>query len=52
MQRKANRKEVYSEKDWSDPAASAAYEKSKLLAETAAWDFLSKLPEDEKKADL
>ena len=27
---------------------SNAYEKSKTLAEKAAWDFVDKLPEDEK----
>jgi nucleoside-diphosphate-sugar epimerase len=35
---------VRTEQDWSDLAASPAYQKSKTLAERAAWDFVSSLP--------
>ena len=42
------RKPVYNENDWSDPKYCGAYTKSKTLAEKAAWDFLSELPENEK----
>jgi len=35
---------VFSEEDWSKEASSAAYPKSKLLAEKAAWDFVKNLP--------
>lgn len=35
---------IYSEKDWADPDKSQAYQKSKILAEKAAWNFV-----DEKK---
>ena len=37
---------VYSETDWSDEASCLPYEKSKLKAEQAAWDFVKKLEED------
>ena len=39
--------EVFDESHWSDPelARIGAYEKSKTLAERAAWDFVEKLPE-------
>ena len=47
-----NRQEhVYTEEDWSPPEACPPYERSKTLAEKAAWDFLKELPE-EKKFDL
>ena len=36
---------VYTEKDWSPEAACAPYEKSKLKAEQAAWDFVKNLDE-------
>ena len=42
---------VYTEEDWSPPQACAPYERSKTLAERAAWDFVKELPE-EKKFDL
>ena len=42
---------VYTEEDWSPPEACAPYERSKTLAEKAAWDFIKELPE-EKKFDL
>jgi nucleoside-diphosphate-sugar epimerase len=41
----------FSEENWSDPdrpAGMSAYAKSKVLAERAAWDYVAKLPEDEK----
>ena len=42
---------VYTEEDWSPPQACAPYERSKTLAEKAAWDFMKELSE-EKKFDL
>lgn len=39
---------VFDEKDWSDPEKVPAYEKSKTLAERAAWDYIKNLPEDRK----
>lgn len=42
---------AYSEQDWSPEAACLPYERSKLFAERAAWDFIKQLP-DEKKLDL
>ncbi len=30
----------FSEKDWTDESIAGAYEKSKTLAEKAAWDFI------------
>ncbi len=41
-------KPIYNEEQWSDVAACAPYEKSKTLAEKAAWDFLESLPENER----
>jgi nucleoside-diphosphate-sugar epimerase len=40
----------FSEKNWSDPEGDHidAYSKSKVLAERAAWNYVDKLPEDEK----
>ena len=43
-----NAKSIYTEDDWSDLEILAPYEKSKFLAEKAAWDFVSNLPEDQK----
>ncbi|TNV77432.1 hypothetical protein FGO68_gene210 [Halteria grandinella] len=40
----SNRKETYSDKDWSDPETKNAYGKSKTLTERAAWEFMEKLP--------
>ena len=37
---------LYSEKDWSVESNCPPYEKSKYLAERAAWDFMKKLEED------
>ena len=37
---------VYSETYWADEASCTPYEKSKLKAEQAAWDFVNKLEED------
>ena len=36
---------VYSEKDWSTEANCAPYERSKLLAEVAAWNYVKELEE-------
>ena len=38
----------YTEEDWTDESLVPAYEKSKVLAERAAWDFVEKLDEDKK----
>lgn len=43
-----NHKEPYTENDWTDVTAVGAYEKSKTLAEKAAWDFHKSLPESER----
>ena len=42
---------IYTEKDWSPEAGCAPYEKSKLKAEQAAWDFVKKLS-DNKRFEL
>ena len=42
---------VYTEKDWSPEAFCTPYEKSKLKAEQAAWDFMKKL-DDTKHFEL
>ena len=39
---------VYTESDWSPESGCGGYEKSKLYAEKAAWDFVQKLEEDKK----
>ena len=39
---------TYSEEDWSPPEGCAPYERSKTLAEKAAWDFIKDLPEEKK----
>jgi hypothetical protein len=38
---------VFTEKDWSDLDEVRGYERSKTLAEKAAWDFLEELPKEE-----
>ncbi len=43
-----NTKDSYDEEDWSDVNACTTYEKSKTLAEKAAWDFHQSLPEGER----
>lgn len=48
MQTNENSKESYSEDDWSDVKACGAYEKSKTLAEKAAWEYLHSLPQEER----
>ncbi|MEC3955201.1 aldehyde reductase [Nocardia sp. CDC153] len=42
-----NRGRLLTEADWSDTAVCEAYEKSKTLAERAAWDFAAEHPEIE-----
>jgi len=42
---------TYCEEDWSPPEACEPYERSKVLAEKAAWDYMKKLS-DEKKFEL
>jgi len=39
---------VFDENDWSIPEGCPPYEKSKTLAERAAWEFVKALPEDKK----
>jgi len=40
---------VFDERDWSDPSKDiGAYEKSKTLAERAAWDFVERLPSEQR----
>ena len=39
---------VYTEEDWSPPEGCPPYERSKTLAEKAAWDFVKELPEEKK----
>ena len=41
-------KELYDENDWSDLKACTPYDKSKTLAERAAWEFLHSLPLEER----
>ena len=43
-----DQKEIYNENDWTDVTAVGAYEKSKTLAEKAAWEYLHSLPEAER----
>ena len=47
-QSEENMKEIYTENDWTDVKAVGAYEKSKTLAEKAAWDYMHSLPEEER----
>lgn len=47
-----SQKEIYTEEDWSDAEVLAPYEKSKLLAEKAAWAFMSELPKDDTSFEL
>ena len=44
------KKTTFNRDDWTDVKAKGvtAYEKSKTLAEKAAWDFVANLPEDQK----
>lgn len=45
MKLSENQKDMYTESDWSDiEACYTAYDKSKLLAEKAAWEYHSSLP--------
>ena len=39
---------VYTEEDWSPPEACPIYDRSKTLAEKAAWDYVKELPEEKK----
>jgi nucleoside-diphosphate-sugar epimerase len=38
---------VFDEKDWTNPNNVSAYEKSKTLAERAAWEYVKALPDDQ-----
>ena len=38
----------YNETDWSDVSACGPYEKSKTLAESAAWEYLNSIPFNER----
>jgi len=45
---KCDTQESFSEKDWLEPnKKTPPYDKSKVMAERAAWDYQSKLPKDE-----
>jgi nucleoside-diphosphate-sugar epimerase len=44
LRKHENRKKVYTEEDWSDFESLLPYEKSKILAEKAAWDYWGSLP--------
>lgn len=48
MKNPENVKDRYDESDWSDLEACSAYDKSKTLAEKAAWDFFYSIPEEER----
>ncbi|TNV77415.1 hypothetical protein FGO68_gene11878 [Halteria grandinella] len=48
VQSAQNHKDRFTEEDWTDVTVAGAYEKSKTLAEKAAWDFVNALPQDEK----
>ena len=48
VQKPENKKDLYDENDWSDPSIAVPYEKSKTLAEKAAWDFVQKITESER----
>lgn len=43
-----NLKALLTEQDWSDEEVCAPYDKSKLMAEKAAWEFVNSLPESER----
>ena len=43
-----DQQELIDESFWADLKACAAYEKSKTLAERAAWDYVKNLPEDKR----
>lgn len=46
---RATTQHTFTEKDWLEPTKSTpAYEKSKLYAEKFAWEYVEKLPQDEK----
>ncbi|CDW91338.1 nad dependent epimerase dehydratase [Stylonychia lemnae] len=48
FQTEETKKDIYTEADWSNLKGCEPYEKSKTLAEQAAWDYLRDLPENEK----
>lgn len=48
VQSPKNHKELFTEEDWTDVTVAGAYEKSKTLAERAAWDFVNSLPQEER----
>jgi nucleoside-diphosphate-sugar epimerase len=48
IQKPEDKKDVLNESDWTDPSLAGPYEKSKTLAEKAAWDFVQSLPESER----
>ena len=43
-----NIKKIYTDKDWSEPNGRGPYEKSKIFAERAAWDYVNNLPPSER----
>ena len=48
MKNPENLKDVLDENDWSDLEACSAYDKSKTMAEKAAWEYFYSLPEEER----
>ena len=40
IQKPEDKKDILNESDWSDASIAGPYEKSKTLAEKAAWDFV------------
>lgn len=48
MKKQENIKDCFDENDWSDIEACPAYDKSKTLAEKAAWDYMYSLPENDR----
>lgn len=48
LMKKVPRDYEFSENDWSELDMCQAYEKSKTLAEKAAWDYQESLPEEER----
>jgi len=48
MRKPENRKPIYNEEDWSELEYLDGYDKSKFLAEKAAWEFVKALPKAER----
>lgn len=48
VRKRENHKDLLTEADWSDVDICPPYDKSKFLAERAAWDFVNALPVEER----